>query len=98
MSGRGKTRVSITTDTDPWVWDGGRWEARGGDRTHSLSLSYCECTGSLACTNWCCSSSIAASLVGGEEESPDDRARCQVVDEVRTTYPPPSPNHRLIKN
>ena len=67
MSGegrRGKATVSTTqAGTDPWVWDG--WgvggKRGGGDRTHSLSRSYCECTGSLACTNWCCSSSIAVS-------------------------------------
>ena len=38
---------------------GGKRE--GSDRTHNLSRSYCECTGSFACTNWCCSSSMAAS-------------------------------------
>ena len=57
---REKDRVSTTADTKPGIWDRGG-KRKGSDGTHSLSRSYGECTGSFACTNWCCSSSMAAS-------------------------------------
>lgn len=58
-AGEGRVSIMLTEDeTIPWTWDGG---GNRGDGTHSLSLSYCECTGSFVCTNWCCSSSMVSS-------------------------------------